>query len=113
MSVRMSRSGAFIACSGEMKSAVPTTAPLSNASVTWSEDSSDRARPMSRIFSVPSLARIRFAGLMSRWMNPFCDACSNPAAACNTYSTARPQLSGPPAATICSRFWPSTYSMTR
>ena len=66
MSARPSTFGLLIACSGAMKSAVPTTAPWSSNSVSLSLSLVERARPMSRIFTAPNRSRITLPGLMSR-----------------------------------------------
>ena len=65
-------------CSGDMYPAVPITVPGSvSASPSRSLRSpsgparSSRARPKSRIFTIPSFVRNRFSGLRSRWTIPF------------------------------------------
>ena len=76
MSARISTRDPPSACSGAMKSTVPTTASLSSNSVRLSPaEVSDRASPMSSSLTVPSAVTMRLAGFTSRWTNPFSCAC--------------------------------------
>jgi hypothetical protein len=85
MSARMSAAAASCHCSGAMYDGVPIIAPAAVNSTPPASSPRTFASPKSRIFTVcfrPARARIRFAGLMSRWTIPISWACWSPAAAC-------------------------------
>ena len=73
-----------------MYATVPSTTPgpVSRASVGECVSSSVpttacRARPKSRIFTIPSFVTKRFSGLMSRWMTPLSCAAARPRVTCS------------------------------
>ena len=105
MSARMSTDPASLACSGAMKSSVPSSVPC----MVW-RLSQCRARPKSTSLAWPSGVTRTFDGLMSRWTRSCSCALQGRGDLVDQVARA---ATGPRVRPYCSKSCPGTYSITK